>query len=69
LGGWTAVRWTTRSRAVTFGGCCSALGGVVGGDVTVQDMVKAVGERRWCNGPRRCGGLQRLGTTWRCDGQ
>ncbi len=33
-----------------------------------QDMVEAVGERRWCNGPCRGPGPQHLGTTRRCTG-
>ncbi len=34
-----------------------------------RDMVEAVGERRWCNGPRRGRGLQCLGTMQRCYGR
>ncbi len=36
-----------------LGGRCCASGGVVWGEAAVQDMVEAVGERRWCNGPRK----------------
>jgi hypothetical protein len=35
----------------------------------VRDTVEAVGERRWCNRPRGGLGLQRLGTTQRCNGR
>ncbi len=69
VGGWAAVRRTTRSRAAAFGGtlwcvgrCCRGRGGRArhgGGG----------GERRWCDGPRGGRGLQRLGTTQRCDGR
>jgi hypothetical protein len=52
-----------------LGGCCGASGGVVGGEAAVQDTVEAVGERRWCDIPRRVRGPQHVGTTQRCNRQ
>jgi hypothetical protein len=52
-----------------LGGRCGALGGVIGGEATVRDTVEVVGERRWCNGPCRGRGPQRLGTMQQCDGR
>ncbi len=34
-----------------------------------RDTVEAVGERRWCDGPRGGRGQQRLGIMRRCDGR
>jgi hypothetical protein len=51
------------------GGRCGASGGVVGGEADLRDTVEAVGERRWCDGPRRGCGPHRLGKTQPCDGR
>ncbi len=50
-----------------LGGCCCALGGVVGGEAAVRDRVEAVGERRCCDGPLGGGGPQSFGTMQRCN--